>query len=151
MPVNEAAMTNEQLDALLPCPFCGGEAQRDTLGPDEFGNEGGDVIECSTCGASSHVEFGRKEGLVSAWNRRTDTTLRARAEAAEADAERLAGALASVIAACRQARMTPKPRHGIGGMTIEANIRGSQYNGVSAWPIEEADEVLSAHNERMKG
>lgn len=79
------------------------------------------------------------------------TALRARAEAAEADAERLAGALASVIAACRQARMTPKPGHGIGGMTIEANIRGSQYNGVSAWPIEEADEVLSAHNERMKG
>lgn len=83
-------MTNEQLDALLPCPFCGGVARRRTLGPDEFGNEGGDVIECSTCEASSHVEFGYKENLVSSWNRRTDTALRARAEAAEADAERLA-------------------------------------------------------------
>ncbi len=79
-------MTNEQLDALLPCPFCGGVARRRTLGPDEFGNEGGDVIECSTCEASSHVEFGYKENLVSSWNRRTDTALRARAEAAEADA-----------------------------------------------------------------
>jgi len=29
------------------------------------------------------------------------------------------------------------------GMTIEAQIRNSVYNGVSAWPIEEAREVLA--------
>ena len=55
---------------LLPCPFCGGEAKRSTLPPDEFDNAGGDVIECTGCGASSHVEFGRRENLVSTWNRR---------------------------------------------------------------------------------
>lgn len=55
---------------LLPCPFCGGEAKRHTLPADEFGNEGGDVIECTVCGASSHVEFGRKENLQDTWNRR---------------------------------------------------------------------------------
>ena len=55
---------------LKPCPFCGGEAVRQTLPSDEFGNDGGDVIECEKCLASSHVEFGRKENLVSAWNTR---------------------------------------------------------------------------------
>ena len=60
---------------LLPCPFCGGEARRMTLGPNDGpDNEGGDVIVCSgVCGASSHVEFGRKESLVSLWNGRTAT------------------------------------------------------------------------------
>ena len=55
---------------LKPCPFCGGEAVRQTLPSDEFGNDGGDVIECEKCLTSSHVEFGRKENLVSAWNTR---------------------------------------------------------------------------------
>lgn len=57
---------------IKPCPHCGGEAQRFTLteddGPD---NAGGDVITCTRCGACSHVEFGRKENLVSRWNTRT--------------------------------------------------------------------------------
>ena len=61
-------MTDET--KLLPCPFCGGEAKQRTLTEDEFGNEGADVIECSQCCASSHIEFGRKENLVSAWNTR---------------------------------------------------------------------------------
>lgn len=59
---------NEKLAA---CPFCGGEAKRHTIGEDEPSNAGGDVIACTRCGASSHVEFGRKENLVSAWNTRT--------------------------------------------------------------------------------
>ncbi len=57
---------------LKPCPFCGGEAQRFTLTEeDEPMNAGGDVITCLKCQASSHVEFGRKENLVSCWNTRT--------------------------------------------------------------------------------
>jgi Lar family restriction alleviation protein len=60
---------------LLPCPFCGGEAQRITLGPDDGpDNEGGDVIVCARCQASSHVEFGRKENLVDRWNTRAAST-----------------------------------------------------------------------------
>lgn len=55
---------------LLPCPFCGSLAQRITIGEDEPNNAGGDVICCTKCQASSRVEFGRKENLVSAWNTR---------------------------------------------------------------------------------
>lgn len=58
------------MSALRPCPFCDGEARRITIGDDEPSNTGGDVIVCTECGASSHVEFGRKENLVSCWNRR---------------------------------------------------------------------------------
>lgn len=58
------------MDGLMPCPFCGGEARRRTLPADEFGNEGGDVIECGVCLASSRVEFDRKENVKAAWNRR---------------------------------------------------------------------------------
>ena len=58
-------------EVLLPCPFCGGNARRYTIGPEEPNNAGGDVICCVRCQASSHVEFGYKENLVSCWNRRT--------------------------------------------------------------------------------
>lgn len=64
---------------LKPCPFCGGDAIRVTLtAEDGLDNEGGDVITCIKCGASSHVEFGYKENLVSKWNTRIrDCTCRA--------------------------------------------------------------------------
>jgi hypothetical protein len=59
---------------LLPCPFCGGGAKRFTI-EEEGDNFGGDVIACTgICGASSHVEFGRKENLVSLWNTRLTST-----------------------------------------------------------------------------
>lgn len=57
-------------NGILPCPFCGGVADRVTI---EEVNDlcfGGDVIACLDCGASSHVEYGRKENLVSVWNNR---------------------------------------------------------------------------------
>lgn len=65
--------TQEQDDlrTLLPCPFCGGEAERFTIEDEsDPANFGGDVIQCKSCLASSRVEFGRKENLVSAWNKR---------------------------------------------------------------------------------
>ena len=55
---------------LMPCPFCGGEAKQFTIGEEEPSNVGGDVIVCTKCSASGHVEFGRKENLVSRWNTR---------------------------------------------------------------------------------
>lgn len=60
-------------DDLLPCPFCGGKAERVTVDDSEPDNAGGDVICCESCRASSHVEFGRKENLVSSWNKRTES------------------------------------------------------------------------------
>jgi Lar family restriction alleviation protein len=62
-----------ELERLLPCPFCGGKAERITIGDDEPDNAGGDVICCTQCQASSHVEFGRKENLVSRWNTRAQS------------------------------------------------------------------------------
>lgn len=55
---------------LKPCPFCGGDAEWVDIHDDEYGNTGGSVIECMSCGASTHVEFGFKENLTSAWNTR---------------------------------------------------------------------------------
>jgi Lar family restriction alleviation protein len=73
---------------LLPCPFCGGEAKRVTLGPDDGpDNVGGDVICCIRCQASSHVEFGRKENLVDRWNTRIASTTPTDATAVEDERE----------------------------------------------------------------
>lgn len=90
---------------LKPCPFCGGEAIRHNFPDDEYGNAGGDVIECSVCLASSHVEFGFKENLVSAWNRRTPDPAQIRA-----DAIRGAAALMEVAATNCRAAFTYPPR-----------------------------------------
>lgn len=80
-------------------------------------------------------------------NTSPENVARARAEAAEtkltaceAREERLRAALQSVLDACDQGRMVEK---GIGGMTIEAQIRRSVYTGVPAWPIEEARAALA--------
>lgn len=59
---------------LLPCPFCGGEAG--IVDIDEGENAGGSCVCCTGCMASSNVEFGFKENLVSNWNcRATLSTL----------------------------------------------------------------------------
>lgn len=59
----------------------------------------------------------------------------------------LEAALKSVLDACDQGRMIPRTGAGAGGMTIEANIRGSVFTGVPAWPIEEARAALGEKKE----
>ena len=56
------------VEALLPCPFCGGEAERVDI--EDGDNAGGSCVCCKQCLASSNVEFGFKENFVSNWNRR---------------------------------------------------------------------------------
>lgn len=60
---------------LLPCPFCGGEAERIDMNdlPEDDPNVGGSCICCNRCGASSPVHFDRKENLCSSWNDRAGT------------------------------------------------------------------------------
>lgn len=53
---------------LLPCPFCGGEAE--IVNIDDGENAGGSCVSCTRCLASSNVEFEFKENFVSNWNRR---------------------------------------------------------------------------------
>lgn len=61
---------NPATDALrlVPCPFCGGEAE--IVHIDEGENAGGSCVYCTKCQASSNVEFEFKENFVSNWNRR---------------------------------------------------------------------------------
>ena len=57
--------------------------------------------------------------------------------------------LDTVMTACDQGRMVAKT--GVSGMTIEANIRGSVYMGVPAWPIEEARDTLAKLRAHLEG
>ncbi|HHJ4158268.1 TPA: Lar family restriction alleviation protein [Citrobacter freundii] len=68
-----APVVPDAVNGLMPCPFCGGKAHQLTIEQDDDPHFGGDVITCTECGASSHVEFGFKENLKSAWNSRTAT------------------------------------------------------------------------------
>lgn len=60
-------MTQEM--QLLPCPFCGGEAERIDI--EDGDNYGGSFVHCTVCDASGNIEFGFKENFISNWNRRT--------------------------------------------------------------------------------
>jgi hypothetical protein len=53
----------------------------------------------------------------------------------------LATAADELLAACDRGRMVVKPGCGVGGMSVEANIRGSVINGVDAWPAEALREA----------
>lgn len=59
----------------------------------------------------------------------------------------LEDALRKLVDACDRGRVVTKPGCGIGGMTLDANLRGSNINGVDAWTVEEAREILEKHNE----
>jgi Lar family restriction alleviation protein len=73
--LSSAAPAGTAPEPLKPCPFCGGAACRVTIGDEEPNNAGGDVIVCTRCNASSHVEFGRKENLVARWNGRATASI----------------------------------------------------------------------------
>lgn len=67
--MNETAKA-DPVRALLPCPFCGGAAERIDFGPGDAENEGGSCIACTRCQSSGPVEFGFKENFIANWNRR---------------------------------------------------------------------------------
>jgi len=56
---------------LLPCPFCGGSADRIDI--EDGDNAGGSCVICTQCNASGNVEFGFKENFISNWNRRAES------------------------------------------------------------------------------
>ena len=64
----------EQFGDLLSCPFCGGMPA--SVDIDEGENAGGSCVECTECGASSNLDFGRKENFRSNWNRRVTSRFR---------------------------------------------------------------------------
>ncbi len=72
------------LEELLPCPFCGADAEQIDI--EEGENAGGSCIACTRCMASSNVEFEFKENFVSNWNSRVDSD---RIRALEAENARL--------------------------------------------------------------
>lgn len=110
---------------LLPCPFCGGKAERFTI-QERGDNFGGDVICCTRCQASSHVEFGRKENLVDRWNQRASLTHPAPAdEAVERVALDVLAGLSSYLGA------------GIGDDTTTAQ----QYDDRIRWGIDHIGRV----------
>ena len=81
------------------------------------------------------------------WMMDSDAIDKQREEAADLietqarEIERLRAALQSVVNACDQGKLAPLG--GPCGMTIEAQIRGSVYNRVPAWPVEEARAALA--------
>ena len=50
-------------EALLPCPFCGGEAEM------IHGAPGSHYVKCKQCGAASDDRF--EDSAIAAWNRRS--------------------------------------------------------------------------------
>jgi Lar family restriction alleviation protein len=129
-------MTSTDQVELLPCPFCGGEAKRFTIGDDEPNNAGGDVICCTRCQASSHVEFGRKENLVSLWNTRA-------AIAAVGDEWRTEPTEAMIDAGMKAAG-----RYGMRAWALDKKILGAVYRAmIEARPLPKAPDVT----EKEKG
>lgn len=67
--------------------------------------------------------------------------LEAACERKDAEITRLRAALEKLIRACYEGRIVQR---GVGGMTIEAQTRNSVINGVWAWAVCEAEEVLNS-------
>ena len=93
----------------------------------------------------SHVLNGHLRGIIESLTAERDAlqllaiqhlTERNTAQARVAELE---AGLRAVLDAADKGRMIER---GVGGMTIEAQIRRSVYNGVPAWPFEEARDLL---------
>jgi Lar family restriction alleviation protein len=69
------ALDDLETGELLPCPFCGGEAERIDFEDEEVepDNIGGSCISCTQCHVSTAVVFDFKETLYSSWNERVRT------------------------------------------------------------------------------
>jgi Lar family restriction alleviation protein len=84
--MNEHLAADQNI-ALLPCPFCGGTAQFQSI-PNEDGDPqaGGEYVECSQCQSCTNLVFplmdGVKRQLAERWNRRPtgDAMLELRAQ-----------------------------------------------------------------------
>lgn len=72
------------MEKLLPCPFCGGAAERVNNGPTKAeiqtalswgqdADDGGSFIRCTRCDAATALYFDRRENLYTAWNDRVPT------------------------------------------------------------------------------
>ena len=125
---------------LKPCPFCGST----DVAANSYSIEAS--VRCFGCFAvivRKHPKYsdGGLVAAITAWNTRADLSDALLREAMEA--------LGGVMAACDHGRMVATT--GVGGMTIEANIRGSVYMGVPAWPIEEARATLAKLRSHMGG
>ena len=59
------------MDKLLPCPFCGGEADCSKDGISDMDGKPMWWVECPTCGISTSGNYERQPE-VDAWNRRAD-------------------------------------------------------------------------------
>jgi Lar family restriction alleviation protein len=143
-----------QIEALAPCPFCGGEAKRITIGDEEPNNAGGDVIVCTRCQVSSHVEFGRKENLISRWNTREApaivTALRQAEAASRVEVLRTAkitvtdeqlAYLNSLAAATKKATPSELPIHDIERAVAAVLVDGVELHRAR---LESAHDALSS-------
>mgnify|MGYP000355959454 CR=1 FL=1 len=95
---------------------------------------------------SSRIEEleAKLEEMTQAWQAACDVTdLAGKLVDTETKLAQAVEALETALYACDRGRMIPRPGCGIGGMTIEVNIKGSIYTGVPAWPIEEARTTLA--------
>lgn len=74
--VNDQRNIGGTTDDLLPCPFCGGEAQRDSNNAHN-GDRMDDflwfAVYCPTCLCASTPSFDTPDEAVAAWNRRAES------------------------------------------------------------------------------
>jgi hypothetical protein len=109
-------MTNDVRDRLLPCPFCGGAADYETVHYDDGHGKGFDLdhIACSVCGCQTHTyDYGWDGGpinevMIAEWNRRPE---RQGSKAAEKRVDKAA----EIIGTLMKIAEKDKPASGLGG------------------------------------
>lgn len=74
--------------------------------------------------------------------------LSAERDALRAEVARLREVAQNLLDAIDKGRMVPAPGSGVGGQTIESNLRGSVYHGVPVWPFEEARIALTKETDQ---